>query len=112
MSSKRLRVLMDLSLTTEGFSGIPHITRVLYRTFRKMPELDVTGLIYCPRATSVFLKFSDSELPGDRLAAQAMFLQGMSARVFELSPIKPIKYYQWLVRLMKTAVLNTQQQEL
>lgn len=110
MSSKRLKVLMDLSLTTEGFSGIPHITRVLFRMFRKMPELDVTGLIYCPRATSVMLKFSDSELPGDKLASQALFLQGIAARNLPIPA--PYRYLRWPMRLLKTALLNCDQQEL
>lgn len=40
-----IRVLQDLSMAMLGYSGIPQETRLMFRTFSRMPEIDLTGLL-------------------------------------------------------------------
>jgi len=41
----RIRVLQDLSLAMLGYSGIPQDTRLMFKTFTRLPHVDVTGLL-------------------------------------------------------------------
>ncbi len=41
----RTRVLQDLSLAMLGYSGIPQDTRLMFKTFSRLPGVEVTGLL-------------------------------------------------------------------
>lgn len=41
----RTRVLQDLSLAMLGYSGIPQDTRLMFKTFSRLPGIEVTGLL-------------------------------------------------------------------
>jgi len=41
----RTRVLQDLSLAMLGYSGIPQDTRLMFKTFARLPGVEVTGLL-------------------------------------------------------------------
>ncbi|MGA2228113.1 MAG: glycosyltransferase family 1 protein [Syntrophobacteraceae bacterium] len=45
MEKKKLKVLMELRPTLEGFAGIPQETRLVFCSLNKMDNLEVTGLI-------------------------------------------------------------------
>lgn len=40
-----IRVLQDLSLAMLGYSGIPQDTRLMFKTFARLPKVEVTGLL-------------------------------------------------------------------
>jgi glycosyltransferase involved in cell wall biosynthesis len=42
---QRMRVLQDLSMGMLGYSGIPQDTRLMFKTFARLPDIDVTGLL-------------------------------------------------------------------
>lgn len=44
-ADKRMRVLQDLSMGMLGYSGIPQDTRLMFKTFSRLPDIDVTGLL-------------------------------------------------------------------
>ncbi|MGE3803797.1 MAG: glycosyltransferase family 4 protein [Gemmataceae bacterium] len=99
MGNKRFRILLDLSLITEGFSGVPQVTRLLYRMLSQTPEVDLTGLVYCPRGSTAAHRFTRSSLPADRLANQAQFLQALASRTPPLSAVRGLRWLQHLIRL-------------
>jgi glycosyltransferase involved in cell wall biosynthesis len=41
----RMRVLQDLSMGMLGYSGIPQDTRLMFKTFSRLQDVDVTGLL-------------------------------------------------------------------
>ena len=45
MEKKKLRVLMELRPTLEGFAGIPQETRLVFLSLNKMDNVETTGLI-------------------------------------------------------------------
>ncbi|MGE3803956.1 MAG: glycosyltransferase family 4 protein [Gemmataceae bacterium] len=108
--SRPIRVLLDLSLTTEGYSGIPQVTRLLYRMLRQMPELDVTGLMYCPRGTTAEHCFTESPVPGERIGNQALFLEALTSRLPPLSTHRFLREYQRAKRFVNLLIGPTRQQ--
>lgn len=44
-ADKRIRVLQDLSMGMLGYSGIPQDTRLMFKTFSRLREVDITGLL-------------------------------------------------------------------
>uniref|UniRef100_UPI00397E4436 hypothetical protein n=1 Tax=Salmonella sp. SAL4435 TaxID=3159890 RepID=UPI00397E4436 len=43
---QRRRVMMDLSVATDGFAGIPHDARLIFSMLSHDDNLDLSGLIY------------------------------------------------------------------
>lgn len=44
-TDKRMRVLQDLSMGMLGYSGIPQDTRLMFKTFSRLRDVEVTGLL-------------------------------------------------------------------
>ena len=44
-ADKRMRVLQDLSMAMLGYSGIPQDARLMFKTFSRLPDVEVTGLL-------------------------------------------------------------------
>lgn len=112
MGAKRFRVLLDLSLTSEGYSGIPHVTRLLYRLFSRMPEVDLTGLIYCPYGSTAGHQFAHSAPPASRLVNQAKYLQALTSRVRPTSDWTVVRWLQdlaWHCRTLTAPAARCQE---
>src|SRR5262245_6429565 len=74
-NSKKIRVLVDLSMAARGYCGISQDVRLLYKTLSLCPEIEVTGLVYQPRKFGWPHRFTRQHAAlSQQLANQAEFL--------------------------------------
>lgn len=113
-----IRVLLDCSMATLQYGGgIPLDTRLLFRTFSAMREVELWGLIYVLGGNVMLHRFKKSKTDrGSRVFNQSLFLHSLLSphipwpkwKLARLWQIMVFYYRLLLERNVKTDVLDNQ----
>lgn len=78
-AEKPMRVLQDLSMGMLGYSGIPQDTRLMFKTFSRLKDVDVTGLL-SEMGPGFTRRISTKRMPAKQRGVfnGSMFLLGVS----------------------------------
>jgi glycosyltransferase involved in cell wall biosynthesis len=78
-ADKRMRVLQDLSMGMLGYSGIPQDTRLMFKTFSRLKDVNVTGLL-SEMGPGFTRRISTKRMPAKQRGVfnGSMFLLGVS----------------------------------
>jgi hypothetical protein len=103
MAQRKLRVLLDLSMAARGHCGIAQDVRLLYRALASSPEIDVTGLVYCPFKFGPVHRFLPrGAARADRVANQSAFLWAFAEGDGAWPSFKPLRSLQKWRRVAAT----------